>query len=73
MKQSDDEVELPDDEIEVAESRPAAHEHGALDDEGFLAHLQSPHGLDAPDHLSRATLEGLHDRLHDERDAAEKN
>jgi hypothetical protein len=71
VKQSDDEEELPEDEIEAAETRPAAHDHGALDDEAFLAHLQSPHGLDAPDHLSRATLEGLHDRLHHESDAAD--
>lgn len=73
MKQSDDEVELPEDEIEAAEARPAAHHHGGVDDdEALLAHLQAPHGLDAPDHLSRATLEGLHDRLHAETDAADE-
>jgi len=70
VKQSDDEVELPEDEIEAAEDRPAAHSHRDLaDDEALLAHLCSLHGLDAPDHLSRATLEGLHDRLHEETDA----
>jgi hypothetical protein len=71
VKQSEDEAELPEDEIESAETRPAPHHHDALDDEAFLAHLHSPHGLDAPEHLSRATLEGLHDRLHAETDAAD--
>ena len=72
MKQSEE--ELPDDEIEAAEDRPARHRHDALDDaddDALRAHLQSPHGLDAPEHLSGATLEGLHDRLHHETDAAE--
>jgi hypothetical protein len=66
------EEELPEDEIEAAEERAARHHHDALDDDdALLAHLQSPHGLDAPGHLSRATLKGLHDRLHHETDAAE--
>jgi hypothetical protein len=62
--------EVSEAEIELAEERPAAHEHGPLDDDALLAHLRSPHGLDAPDELSRSTLEGLHDRLHHETDAA---
>ena len=68
MKESE---ELPEAEIERAEERPAAHEHGEMDDDDLLAHLRSPHGLGAPDQLSRPTLEGLHDRLHDETDAAD--
>ena len=71
MKQSDDEVELPEDQIQAAEDVPASHHHGDFDDEALQAHLRSPHGLDTPDHLSRATLEGLHDRLHHESDAAD--
>jgi hypothetical protein len=71
VKHPDDEAELPEDEIEAAEARRSSHHHGDFDDEAFLAHLRSPHGLDAPDHLSRAALEGLHDRLHDESDAAD--
>jgi hypothetical protein len=67
MKESE---ELPEAEIEEAEGRSAAHKHGPLDDDALLAHLRSPHGLDAPDQLSRSTLEGLHDRLHHETDAA---
>ena len=63
--------ELPEDEIERAEERPAAHDHAALgdDDDALLAHLRSAHGLDTPDHLSRTTVEGLHDRVHHETDA----
>ena len=65
--------ELPEEEIEEAEERPAAHGHGGLDDEeALVAHLRQPHGLDAPDDLSRQTLEGLHDRLHHESDAADR-
>jgi hypothetical protein len=62
--------ELPEAEIEAAEERPAPHRHDALDDDGLLAHLKSLHGLDAPEHLSGQTLEGVHDRLHHETDAA---
>jgi hypothetical protein len=64
--------ELSEGEIERAEERPAAHDHGSLgdDDDALLAHLRSGHGLDSPDHLSRTTLEGLHDRVHHETDAA---
>ena len=69
MKKSEE--ELAEDEIEAAEKQQIPHPHDALeDDEALLAHLQSPHGLDAPEHLSRTTLDGLHDRLHHEADAA---
>jgi hypothetical protein len=64
--------ELPEAKIERAEARPADHRHDDMDDDALLAHLRSPHGLDAPDHLSRSTVEGLHDRLHDETDAADE-
>lgn len=69
MKESE---ELPEEEIEEAEERPSLHRHGEMDDDALLAHLRSPHGLDAPDPLSRSTLEGLHDRLHDETDASQR-
>ena len=63
--------ELPEAEIEAAEDRPASHHHGTVDDDDdLLVHLRSAHGLDTPDHLSRSTLDGIHDRLHDETDAA---
>jgi hypothetical protein len=41
-----------------------------MDDEELLDHLQLAHDLDAPDRLSRSTMQGLHDRLHGETDAA---
>ncbi|MCA1845317.1 MAG: hypothetical protein LC792_19410 [Actinobacteria bacterium] len=66
----EDQDELPEEAIEAAEHLPAAHDHGPFDDEALLDHLRSGHDLEAPDHLSRSTLEGLHDRLHDETDAA---
>jgi hypothetical protein len=64
--------ELPEEEIEQAEEQPSAHDHGSLDDDDdtLLAHLRAAHGLDTPDHLSRTTLDGLHDRVHHETDAA---
>ncbi|MCA1845734.1 MAG: hypothetical protein LC792_21575 [Actinobacteria bacterium] len=65
------EQELPEEAIEAAEEQPAAHGHGPFDDEALLEHLRSRHDLEAPDHLSRSTVEGLHDRLHDETDAAQ--
>ena len=66
------EEELPEEEIEVAEERTVGHHHPTFnDDDALRVHLQSPHGLDAPEQLSRTTLEGLHDRLHEETDAAE--
>ena len=46
------------------------HSHDGLVDEGLLEHVRSSHRLDAPQHLSRSTVEGLHDRLHYEADAA---
>ncbi|HET9772441.1 MAG TPA: hypothetical protein VFS16_16220 [Acidimicrobiia bacterium] len=63
--------ELPEPEIEAAEERPAPHRHEVMDDDALLAHLQDQHGLDTPEHLSRSTLEGVHDRLHDETDATD--
>lgn len=64
------EEELPEEAIEAAEEQPAPHSHGTFDDAELLDHLRSSHELETPDHLSRSTLEGLHDRLHDETDAA---
>jgi hypothetical protein len=62
--------ELPEADIERAEKRPLTHEHGDMDDDALVAHLRSPHGLDVPEGLSPTTVEGLHDRLHHETDAA---
>jgi hypothetical protein len=62
--------ELAEEAIEAAEEQPVAHDHGPFDDEGLLEHLRSRHRLDVPADLTRATADGLHDRLHDETDAA---
>jgi hypothetical protein len=62
--------ELPETDIERAAAGPVAHTHDGLDGTALLDHVRAVHRLDAPDHLSRSTVEGLHDRLHDEADAA---
>ena len=62
--------ELPDAAIETAEGRAVAHSHEGLGGDALLEHVRSVHRLDAPGHLSRTTLAGLHDRLHCEADAA---
>ncbi|MDQ1518589.1 MAG: hypothetical protein QOE80_4419 [Actinomycetota bacterium] len=62
--------ELPETDIERAEAGPVAHRHDGLDGTVLLEHVRAVHRLGAPDHLSRSTIEGLHDRLHDEADAA---
>ena len=62
--------ELSEETIEAAEEKPTGHDHEPMDDEALLEHLRSPHHLDTPDDLSRSTAEGLHDRLHEETDAA---
>ena len=60
--------ELPEEAIEVAEDISVNHSHdGPFDgDERLLTHLSSDPDLDAPTHLSSSTLNGLHDRLHQE-------
>ena len=65
--------ELPEEEIEQAETTGSVdHVHvGIDDDDGLLTHLRMVHQLDTPD-LSESTLQGLHDRLHGETDAAEE-
>jgi hypothetical protein len=65
-----EEQELPEEAIEAAEARPTAHEHGPMDNDGLLNHLRLAHDLDAPGHLSGSTMQGLHDRLHGDTDAA---
>jgi hypothetical protein len=66
-------TELPDEAIQAAEEVTADHAHEGLgeDADSLRAHLRSHHDLDAPGHLSGSTLQGLHDRLHDETGAAD--
>ena len=65
--------EVPEAQIEAAERRPADHSHAGVDPaEGGLAdHLRSAHGVEVPAGMSAATQEGLHDRVHAERHAAD--
>lgn len=67
--------EVPDEDIQEAERlSPPAHDHEGIagEDGTLLVHLQSGHGLDVPDAMSAATQSGLHDRLHDEKGAADR-
>jgi hypothetical protein len=61
--------EVPEERIEQAEQRGqvvAGHGHaGVSAQDGTLRrHLQEVHHLEVADHLSPATQEGLHDRVH---------
>jgi hypothetical protein len=61
--------ELPEEAIETAEESPSAHDHDDVQTTDMAHHLTEEHGLEAPEHLSESTLDGLHDRLHHEADA----
>ena len=68
-------VDLPEEEIEVAEARTGpgdhGHDHVTAEDGTLVDHLRAAHGLEVEDGLSPATSEGLHDRLHDATKAAD--
>lgn len=67
--------ELPETEIETAEVVGSTHHHHervSSQDDTLIEHLRRVHALDPPAELSRTTLEGLHDRLHDEAKATER-
>ncbi len=66
--------DVPESEITAAERRPADHSHaGVSPHDGTLAgHLREVHRVDVPDGMSAATQEGLHDRVHAERHAADR-
>lgn len=66
--------ELPESEIEAAQAVGSTeHDHQGVgsQDDTLVEHLRRLHALDPPAHLSRTTIEGLHDRLHEEAKAAE--
>lgn len=66
--------ELPEVEIEVAEavgSTTHSHELVSSENATLTEHLRREHALDPPATASRSTLEGLHDRLHDQRHASD--
>lgn len=66
--------ELTEAEIETAEvagSTDHGHERVSSQDDTLVEHLRQVHALEPPATLSRTTLDGLHDRLHDEAKATE--
>jgi hypothetical protein len=67
-------VPVSEDAVENAERRsPAAHDHGDAGAPASLSqHLRQAHDFVAPDHLSDAAIEGLHDRFHSRRHAADR-
>ena len=60
--------EVPEERIEAAERDEAvpSHTHDAVSaaDGTLLEHLVQVHGVEVGRHLSPATQEGLHDRVH---------
>lgn len=63
--------ELSEPEIEAAEHRASEHGHDDVDAAGLADHVRTVHQLDVPEHLSASTVEGLHDRVHHQADAAD--
>lgn len=66
--------ELPEERIEVAEalgSTGHSHELVSSQDGTLFEHLHRDHALDPPATVSPSTLEGLHDRLHEESHASD--
>jgi len=63
--------ELSGPEIEAAEHRASAHRHDDVDAAGLADHVRKVHKLAVPEHLSISTVEGLHDRVHQQGDAAD--
>lgn len=65
--------ELPEEAIEVAEEATVPHSHDGVSsaDGSLVEHLRADHQLETEPAMSASTQEGLHDRLHHERDAAD--
>ena len=66
-------TELPDEDIQEAEAAVGPHSHDGVVpvDDSLAGHLSGVHGLEVDPAMSPATLAGVHDRLHDETDAAD--
>lgn len=67
--------EVPEEAIQEVEGEPevTAHDHdGITGEDGTLRrHIQGVHRLEVSPHMSPSTQSGLHDRLHEERGAAD--
>lgn len=61
-------------EIEAAEAAPSAHFHdGIVAEDGSLeAHVRDVHSVEIDAPVSASTLNGLHDRIHDEAHAVDE-
>ena len=64
---------VTDEELERAEARPSEHVHeGVSPNDGTLAaHLRDVHRLSLETSMSAATLNGIHDRVHEEAHAVD--
>ncbi len=67
--------EVPEEAIEEAEGGGAIsghHHEGVTGEDGTLRrHLADVHRLEVPPGMSASTQDGLHDRLHDDTEAAD--
>jgi hypothetical protein len=63
--------ELSEPEIEAAEHLASEHRHDDVDAAGLADHVRKVHKLDVAEHLSASTVGGLHDRVHQQADAAD--
>lgn len=63
--------ELSEPEIEAAEHLAPEHGHDDVDAAGLADHVRMVHKLGVPEHLSASTVGGLHDRVHQQADAAD--
>jgi hypothetical protein len=64
---------VPEEELETAEAIPSEHVHdGVSSNDGTLAaHLRDVHRLSLETSMSAATLNGIHDRVHEEAHAVD--
>lgn len=60
--------------LEAAEALPSDHFHDGIapDDASLAEHLREMHDLEPEGSLSASTLNGLHDRLHEEAHAVDE-
>jgi hypothetical protein len=66
---------IPDEDVEAAETEPTPphqHDREATGSGSLAQHLRRDHDLDTPEGMSDGTLEGLHDRFHSRRHAADE-
>ena len=64
---------VTEEELETAEAIPSEHVHEGVspDDDTLAAHLRDVHRLSLEASMSAATLNGIHDRVHEEAHAVD--